>query len=45
MFVPEKEIIQSIEGNEEETNVNLQEGKDSEYIIYIDEETIQASKR
>ncbi|SDO20092.1 hypothetical protein SAMN05518871_11217 [Psychrobacillus sp. OK028] len=38
LFVPEKEIIQSIEGNEEETNVNLQEGKDSEYIIYIDEE-------
>lgn len=38
MFVPEKEIIQSIEGHEEETDVNLQEGKDSEYIIYIDEE-------
>lgn len=38
MFVPEKEIIQSIEGNEEETSVNLKEGKDSEYIIYIDEE-------
>ena len=38
MFVPEKEINQSIEGNEEETNVNLQEGKNSEYIIYIDEE-------
>lgn len=38
IFVPEKEIVQSIEGNEEETNVNLQEGKNSEYIIYIDEE-------
>lgn len=38
IFVPEKEIIQSIEGNDEETNVNLHEGKDSEYIIYIDEE-------
>lgn len=38
MFVPEKEIIQSIEGHEEETDVNLQEGKDSKYIIYIDEE-------
>ncbi|MFJ7825744.1 hypothetical protein [Psychrobacillus sp. NPDC096623] len=38
LFVLEKEITQSIEGNEEETNVNLQEGKDSEYIIYIDEE-------
>lgn len=38
MFVPEKEIIQSIEGNNEETNVNLQEGKDSNYIIYIDED-------
>lgn len=38
IFIPEKEIVQSIEGNEEETNVNLQEGKDSDYIIYIDEE-------
>lgn len=44
IFVPEKEIIQSIEGNDEETNVNLQEGKDSEYIIYIDEERYKLIK-
>lgn len=37
MFAPEKEIIQSIEGHDEPTNVHLNEGKDSEYIIYIDE--------
>lgn len=38
MFVPEKEIIQSIEGTKEPTDVVLQEGKDAEYVIYIDEE-------
>ncbi|MFJ7972643.1 hypothetical protein [Psychrobacillus sp. NPDC096389] len=38
MFVPEKEIIQSIEGTEEPADVVLQEGKDAEYVIYIDEE-------
>ncbi|SES22855.1 hypothetical protein [Psychrobacillus sp. OK032] len=37
MFEPEKEITQSIEGTEEETDVVLQEGKDAEYVIYIDE--------
>lgn len=37
MFVPEKEIIQSIEGQDEPTEVHLNEGKDSEYIIYVDE--------
>jgi hypothetical protein len=37
MFVPEKEIIQNIEGMDEETNVQLNEGKNSEYVIYVDE--------
>ena len=37
MFVPEKEITQSIEGQDEETDVNLNEGTNSEYIIYVDE--------
>lgn len=37
MFVPEKEINQSIEGQEENTEVHLNEGKDAEYVIYIDE--------
>jgi len=37
IFVPEKEIIQSIEGHDEAANVNLNEGTNSEYIIYVDE--------
>ncbi|MDN4606282.1 hypothetical protein [Sporosarcina highlanderae] len=37
MFAPEKEIIQSIEGQDEPTKVQLNEGKDSEYIIYVDQ--------
>ncbi|NYF23200.1 hypothetical protein [Sporosarcina sp. JAI121] len=37
MFVPEKEINQSIEGQDEATKVNLNEGTNSEYIIYVDE--------
>lgn len=37
MFAPEKEITQGIEGQDEETEVHLNEGKDSKYIIYIDE--------
>lgn len=37
MFAPEKEIIQGIEGQEEETEVHLNEGTNSEYILYIDE--------
>jgi hypothetical protein len=38
MFEPEKDVKQSIEGTEEETNLQLNEGKESEYIIYVDEE-------
>lgn len=37
LFVPEKEIIQGIEGQDEETEVTLNEGADSNYVIYIDE--------
>lgn len=37
MFLPEKEVIQSIEGEDEETEVQLNKGKDSEYVIYVDE--------
>ena len=37
MFVPEKEVIQSIEGQDEKTNVQLNEGKDSDYVLYVDE--------
>lgn len=44
MFVPEKQITQSIEGNDEETNVSLQEGKDAKYVIYIDEERYKLVK-
>ena len=44
MFVPKKEITQSIEGTEEETEVVLQEGKDAEYVIYMDEERYKLVK-
>lgn len=44
MFVPKKEITQSIEGTEEETEVVLQEGKDTEYVIYMDEERYKLVK-
>lgn len=37
MFVPEKEVIQNLEGQEEPTNVTLNEGTDSNYIMYVDE--------
>lgn len=38
MFEPEKDIIQSIEGIEEDTNLQLNEGKNADYVIYVDEE-------
>lgn len=44
IFVPEKQITQSIEGTDEETKVVLQEGKDAEYVIYIDEERYKLIK-
>lgn len=44
MFVPEKEVIQSIEGQDEETKVQLNEGTDSEYVIYVDEERYKMIK-
>jgi predicted RND superfamily exporter protein len=37
MFVPEKDVIQNIEGMDEETEVQLNEGTNSEYVIYVDE--------
>ena len=44
MFVPEKDVIQSIEGQDEETKVQLNEGTDSEYVIYVDEERYKMIK-
>jgi len=37
MFVPEKQIVQEIEGSQEDTSVELKESKMG-YILYIDEE-------
>ena len=37
IFVSEKEVTQNIEGQDEKTEVNLNEGANSEYIIYVDE--------
>jgi hypothetical protein len=44
LFEPEKEIVQSIEGMEEEGTVNLNEGTESEYVIYVDEERYTFTK-
>jgi hypothetical protein len=44
MFVPEKEITQSLEGNEEKANFTLHEGKEAEYVIYVDEERYMMKK-
>jgi len=41
LFAPEKENIQSIEGIEEKTNVSLEEGMDSTYVLYVDKERYQ----
>lgn len=37
LFVPEKVVVDELEGMEEESNVSLQEGK-SGYVIYFDKE-------
>lgn len=37
-FEPEKEITQSLEGQEEKTQVELNESKKAEYVIYVDTE-------
>ncbi len=37
LFVPEKETIQNIEGQEEKTNVHLHKGAHADYVIYLDE--------
>lgn len=44
IFEPEKSVIQSIEGTEEKNDVQLNEGKNSEYVIYIDEERYKMIK-
>lgn len=44
MYPLEKDVILKLEGTEEKTIVTLQEGKDSAYIIYIDEEHYQFAK-
>ncbi|NLW21906.1 MAG: hypothetical protein GXY88_01405 [Tissierellia bacterium] len=38
LFAPQKEIVQEIEGNKEKTDVHLHQPKESNYIIYVDEE-------
>lgn len=38
MFAEEKQVVQEIEGDAEETQMNLKEGTGADYVIYIDEE-------
>lgn len=44
LYPPEKESTLQIEGSEEKRIITLQEGIDSAYIIYIDEEHYQFTK-
>ncbi|EEG76361.1 hypothetical protein [Dethiobacter alkaliphilus] len=41
MFQPERDIVQTIEGQQEDTNLQLNEGSESAYVIYVDEERYQ----
>ncbi|MFD1864476.1 hypothetical protein [Planococcus chinensis] len=44
LFEPEKQAVQSIEGTDEKNEVQLNEGKNAEYVIYIDEERYKMIK-
>lgn len=44
MFVPEKDVQIEIEGDKEDTNLQLNEGKEADYVIYIDEERYVMNK-
>ncbi|MDD3851968.1 MAG: hypothetical protein PHS13_10290, partial [Firmicutes bacterium] len=44
MFEPEKNITQDIEGSEEKQNVQLNEGRDAEYVIYVDQDRYEFIK-
>ena len=44
MFEPEKNITQDIEGSKEEQNVQLNEGANAEYVIYVDQERYKMIK-
>jgi hypothetical protein len=41
MFVPEKDVTTKIEGTDEETKLNLHEGKKAKYVLYVDETRYQ----
>jgi hypothetical protein len=45
ILLPEKDIVQEIEGEKEDTKVSLHEGSDSDYIIYIDESNYKMVKQ
>jgi hypothetical protein len=41
MFAPEKDVTTKIEGSDEETKLNLHEGKKAKYVLYVDESRYQ----
>ncbi|WP_066315481.1 hypothetical protein [Bacillus sp. FJAT-29814] len=41
MFAPEKDVTTKIEGSDEETKLNLHEGKKAKYVLYVDEARYQ----
>jgi hypothetical protein len=44
LFESEKGVVQSIEGTDEKNEVQLNEGKNAEYVIYIDEERYKMTR-
>ncbi|WP_449622780.1 hypothetical protein [Robertmurraya sp. Marseille-Q9965] len=44
MFEAEKDVQTEIEGNKEDTNLQLNEGKEADYVIYVDEERYVMNK-
>ncbi|UMZ73045.1 hypothetical protein [Natranaerofaba carboxydovora] len=44
MFAPEQDVTQIIEGIEEETKLELTEGKETSYVIYVDEERYKMTR-
>lgn len=44
MFEPEKDVQMEIEGDKEDTNLQLNEGKEADYVIYVDEERYVMNK-
>lgn len=45
LFIPKKQVMQNIEGVDEEVEVELNEGKNADYVIYVDETRYKLTSR